>query len=225
MSSLTGSKTAFTLSLLVMGFAVASSAMVVPPAFAQNATNPGGNQTMPGGNQTMPGGNTTKPVAFLNSNGITTVQGGGNQTVAPGLGAMIMPGQIKGSVDVKQAIKTFLSENMNVTLNDAIATAATHVNGTAVAGHLDVVQGFLVYRVIAVDITKEIVYSVIVDAGNGSVLATQSVTLAQLMAMHGGMMGMHGGMMGGQMMQPPQMMQPQGNTTSQGPMMGMGFQA
>ncbi|AIF82994.1 hypothetical protein NTE_00918 [Candidatus Nitrososphaera evergladensis SR1] len=234
MSSLTGSKTVFSLSLLVMGFAVASSVMIVPAAFAQNTTSPGGNQTMPGGNQTTPGGNSTQPVAFPGSNSIVNVQLNGNQTMTPEQGAQ-MPGQMNGSINVKQAIKDFLTDNLNVTLGDAIATAEAQVaNGTTVAAHLDVVQGFLVYRVIVVDINNEIIHNVIVDAGNGSVLASQAISLAELAAMHGGMMmGPHGGMFGGggpgsqMMMQPPpEMMQPpSGNETSEGPMMGMGFQA
>jgi len=223
MSSLTGSKTVLALSLLALSFAIASPALVTPAAFAQNSTNPGGNQTAPGGNQTMPSGNSTTPVADLVSGGkIVTVQA--NQTMPPGPGGQ--PGQIQGSIDVKQAIKNFLSDNLNVTLSDAVATAEGQINGTAVVGHLDVVQGFLVYRVIVIDMTNEVVHSVIIDAGNGSVLASEAIPLSQLMAMHGGMMmGPHGGGMfggspgGGQMMQ-----QPPGNETSSGsPMAGMGF--
>ncbi|HEX6561698.1 MAG TPA: hypothetical protein VF016_06690 [Nitrososphaera sp.] len=71
MSSLTGSKSrkrttimsAFTISLLVLGFAIVASAIVVTPAaFAQNATTPSGNATQ-GGNMTQ-GGNATLPTAM-----------------------------------------------------------------------------------------------------------------------------------------------------------------
>jgi len=238
-----------------MGFAVASSAIVVPAAFAQNTTNPGGNNTVPGwnqtnpggnqavpggnvtqplatprngtmqdGNQTMPNGNSTQPVAFTanpnNKDGITMVQFSNNNSIMPEQGAQ-MQGQIRGTIDVKQAIKNFLADNVNVTLSEAVATAEAQINGTAVAGHLDVVQGFLVYSVIVVDMNNEIIHWVVVDAGDGSVLASHSIPLAQLEAMHGGMMGMHGGMFGssqgGQMM----MMPPGGNQTSQGSMTGM----
>ncbi|WP_158435242.1 PepSY domain-containing protein [Nitrososphaera viennensis] len=211
---------------MALGFAVASPAIVAPAAFAQDLASPEGNQTSPGGNQTAPGGNSTQTVAFVNNNnnnGITTIQDNGNQTVPEPEGQQLgQPGQITGTIDVKQAIKDFLTENLNVTLSEAVATAETQANGTAVVGHLDVVQGFLVYSVIVVDINNEMLHSVIVDAGDGSVLASQAIPLAQLGAMHGGMMmGPHGGMFGGpggQMMQPPP-----GNETSEGPMGGMGF--
>jgi hypothetical protein len=61
MSSLTGNRKVFILAVLAAGFAVASVAITMPVAAAQNATNSGGNMTTPGGNMTTPGGNMTTP--------------------------------------------------------------------------------------------------------------------------------------------------------------------
>ncbi len=218
MSSLTQNKTLLILSLLAVGFAAASPVMATPAAFAQNATNPGGNQTYPSGNSTQP----TAFEANGNNGMITTVQSNGSQLMVPGQGMMQNQGQmmIKGSIDVKQAIKDFLRDNVNVTLSDAVSAAEAQVNGTAVEGNLNVVQGFLVYTVIVVDINNEIVHFVVVDAGNGDVLASHAIPASELFAgMHGGGMmmggpGMHGGMYGGGGGPPMMMQPPQGNQTA-----------
>jgi hypothetical protein len=199
MSSITGNRTVFILALLAVGFATASLTAVTPLAFAQT-----------GGNM---GDNAAKNILIQNNLGDNNTQGNlGNNTMMPPM----MMGQITGSINVKQEIKNFLTDNVNTTLADAVSTAESQVNATAFAAHIDVVQGYLAYTVILADLNTDNINIVIVDAGNGSVLSSQTIPFDMFSAMHGhgAMMGGQGGMMGGSggmtMMPPPS---PPGNET------------
>ena len=87
--------------------------------------------------------------------------------------AMSQMPKINGTVNVGQAMKDFLDNNVKVTLSQAADTAAKQVsNGRAVGGHLHVVQGYLVYSIYVVDSSSQQAHMVIVDAGNGQVLYT-----------------------------------------------------
>ncbi|MEM2141304.1 hypothetical protein, partial [Nitrososphaera sp.] len=79
--------------------------------------------------------------------------------------------QINGTVNVKDAARNFVNENVKVSFVDAAATAQAQVEGGRVlGGHIGVVQGYLVYNFIVTDASGENVYKVIVDVGNGEVL-------------------------------------------------------
>jgi uncharacterized membrane protein YkoI len=97
------------------------------------------------------------------------------------------PPQIQGSVNLQNLIKS----NVKETFIDAANKAASVVsNGNIISGRLGIDQGSVVYQFTIVD-DKNIVYQVIVDAGNGSVLYTSP---GHQMG-EGGMLGM-GGMHG-----------------------------
>ena len=81
--------------------------------------------------------------------------------------------QINGSISVKDNIKNFLKENIKVPFISAAETAQKQIaNATVLAGHLGQTQGYLTYTYIIVDSTKDTVYKIIIDAGNGHVLYT-----------------------------------------------------
>jgi uncharacterized membrane protein YkoI len=81
--------------------------------------------------------------------------------------------EITGTVNVKDAARDFMNENIKVSFVDAATTAQAEVEGGKVlGGHIGVVQGYLVYNFIVADASGETVYKVIVDVGNGEVLYT-----------------------------------------------------
>lgn len=100
----------------------------------------------------------------------------------------VMP-QLNGSVNVQNAAKAFLRDNVKVPFSTAVETAQKTVsNGTVIGGQLTVAQGYLVYAFKVVNLDAGTSKMVIVDAGNGSVLYTTND-----MPMHfGGFGGGHG---------------------------------
>ncbi|AIC16972.1 PepSY domain-containing protein [Nitrososphaera viennensis] len=85
--------------------------------------------------------------------------------------------QITGSINAQQAAKDFLNENLNATFVDASDIAENQVvNGTVILGHLDVVQGYLVYNTTVANIGNDTAYSVIIDPSSGIVLAISEGT-------------------------------------------------
>ena len=81
--------------------------------------------------------------------------------------------QINGSVSVANEASNFISENVNVSFVEAAQTAQGQVtNGTVLGGHLNIVQGYLVYTFFVANTGSQTGHSVIVDAGNGDVLHT-----------------------------------------------------
>jgi uncharacterized membrane protein YkoI len=81
--------------------------------------------------------------------------------------------QLNGSVNVEQQSNQFIQDNVRVTFATALQTAQAEVgNGTAISGNLGVVQGYLVYIFKMANFDAQTSRTVIVDAGNGSVLYT-----------------------------------------------------
>lgn len=86
----------------------------------------------------------------------------------PGSDQTTQKPQIQGSINLQQIIQS----NVKTSFVDAANTAASSVtNGKVISGSLTLVQGSIVYMFQVID-DKNMVYSVIVDAGNGSVLYT-----------------------------------------------------
>ena len=96
------------------------------------------------------------------------------------------PPQIQGSINLQQT----LMSNVKIPFSTAEQTAASAVtNGKIIGGDLAVIQGSVVYSFKVTD-DKNLVYSVIVDAGNGKVLYTSQ---GQSMNFGGFGMGCHKG--------------------------------
>jgi uncharacterized membrane protein YkoI len=104
---------------------------------------------------------------------------------------------VAGSIKLSTVIGNALSSQIKVGLNQAavIAEKAVGNNSHAVAAHFGVENGYLVYTVWVIDGTYNF-HRVVVDAGDGKVLANQPISKEESMMMHG--MMMHGG---GMMMQ------------------------
>jgi uncharacterized membrane protein YkoI len=101
---------------------------------------------------------------------------------------------ITGSVPLLPTMMQALKSRVHTSLNDATTTALKSVGGnsSAVAAFIRPENGFLVYNVIVLDASNSI-HRVIVDAGNGKVLSSQSMSMMNMMMGPGmGMMG-HGG--------------------------------
>ena len=133
---------------------------------------------------------------------------------------------ITGSVPLGPTIAKAIASKVNVTLANASTTAekAVGANAHAAAVRIGVVHGFLVYMALVVDSNNNF-HGVLVDAGNGKVLAS---TQMSMMAMMQGGMGMMGpGMMGPGMMGPgmmcPGMMCPGMGMMQHGMMKGPGM--
>jgi uncharacterized membrane protein YkoI len=92
---------------------------------------------------------------------------------------------ITGSVSLAHLIAKTLASEVNVTLVNATTIAEKTVgsNAHAVSARLAVVHGFLVYRALVVDSNYDF-HTVVVDAGNGNVLSSAPLSIA-----NNGMMG------------------------------------
>ncbi|MDE1844652.1 MAG: PepSY domain-containing protein [Thaumarchaeota archaeon] len=99
------------------------------------------------------------------------------------------PPTIQGSINLQQTIMSNVQTKFS-TASDTAASAVT--NGKTIGGSLTVVQGFVVYSFKVID-DKNMVYSVIVDPANGTVLYTSPGHSFQL-----GGFGMGSFAMGGQ---------------------------
>lgn len=81
--------------------------------------------------------------------------------------------QLNGSINVREQSNQFIQDNVQVPFATALETAQAEVgNGTAISGNLGVVQGYLVYIFKLANFDAQTSRTVIVDAGNGSVLYT-----------------------------------------------------
>src|ERR687886_322514 len=88
-----------------------------------------------------------------------------NQTMTGGVS------QLNGSVNVQQQTNKFIQDNLRVPFATALETARAKVeNGTVVSGHVEIIQGYLVYIFKVVNFNSQTSRIVIVDAGNGGVL-------------------------------------------------------
>jgi hypothetical protein len=102
---------------------------------------------------------------------------------------------ITGSIPLGPTIAKAISSQVHVSLANASITAekAVGANAHAAAVRIGVVHGFLVYMALVVDSNNNF-HGVLVDAGNGKVLASIQMSMAAMMQM--GMMGPGMGMMG-----------------------------
>jgi uncharacterized membrane protein YkoI len=124
---------------------------------------------------------------------------------------------ITGSIPLEPTIVKAISSQVHVSLANAsiIAEKAVGANAHAAAVRIGVVHGFLVYMALVVDSNNNF-HGVLVDAGNGKVLASTQMSMAAMMQM--GMMGP--GMMGSGMMGPSMGMMQHGMMQGPGMMMG-----
>jgi uncharacterized membrane protein YkoI len=114
---------------------------------------------------------------------------------------------ITGSVPLGPTIAKAIASKVNVTLANASTTAekAVGANAHAVALRIGVVHGFLVYMALVVDSNNNF-HGVLVDAGNGKVLASTQMSMAAMMQSGMGINLMGPGMMQHGMMKGPGMM-------------------
>ena len=118
---------------------------------------------------------------------------------------------ITGSVPLGPTIAKAIASKVNVTLANASTTAekAVGANAHAVALRIGVVHGFLVYMALVVDSNNNF-HGVLVDAGNGKVLASTQMSMMAMMQSGMGinLMGPDMGMMGPQLTIQPGMAVP-----------------
>ena len=114
---------------------------------------------------------TTEYAAAQTKNNITT---GTKNTTIGASGT-----NITGSVSLAHLIAKTLASEVNVTLVNAttIAEKAVGINAHAVSARLTVVHGFLVYRALVADSNYDF-HTVLVDAGNGNVLSSAPLSIA-----------------------------------------------
>ena len=126
-------------------------------------------------------------------NNITTGMMGGNKLNMT-IGAS--GPNIAGSVSLAPLIAKAIASRVNVSLVNAatIAEKAVGTNAHAVSVRLAVVHGFLVYRALVVDSNYGF-HNVLVDAGNGKVLSSAPLSIANMLMRRG--MFMRNGMMNG----------------------------
>src|SRR5919106_2764893 len=102
--------------------------------------------------------------------------------------------QLNGSVNIPEQSNQFIQQSVQVPFATALETAQAEVgNGTAISGHLGVVQGYLVYIFKIANFDAETSRIVIVDAGNGSVLYTSGDMLLHFGGLGCGDSGYGGG--------------------------------
>ena len=102
---------------------------------------------------------------------------------------------ITGTIPLGPTIAKAISSQVHVSLANASITAekAVGANAHAAAMRIGVVHGFLVYMALVVDSNNNF-HGVLIDAGNGKVLASTQMSMMAMMQM--GMMGPGMGMMG-----------------------------
>jgi hypothetical protein len=125
------------------------------------------------------------------------------------MNSIMMSGQnITGSIKINPTIFNSIASQIKTNLSDAAASAQKELgnNSRVVAGHLDIVNGYLVYSICAIDPDMNI-HRLIVDTGNGNVLSSSKLSWQNMMMgmmMNPNMMGM--GMMNSGMMNKTGMM-------------------
>jgi uncharacterized membrane protein YkoI len=128
---------------------------------------------------------------------------------------------ITGTIQLGPIIAKAISSQVHVSLANASTTAekAVGANAHAAAVKIGVVHGFLVYMALVVDSNNN-VHGVLVDAGNGKVLASTQLSMAAMeqSGMEVNLMGP--GMMGPGMMGPGMGMMQHGMMKGPGMMMG-----
>ena len=108
----------------------------------------------------------------------------------------MMDANVTGSIPLGPAIAKAIASQVHVNLANASTTAekAIGVNAHSVAVKIRVVHGFLVYMALVVDSSNNF-HGVLVDPGNGKVIASTPVSFEAMMRSEMGMM-MGSGMMG-----------------------------
>jgi len=124
---------------------------------------------------------------------------------------------ITGTIPLGPTIAKAISSQVHVSLANASITAekAVGANAHAAAVRIGVVHGFLVYMAVVLDSNNNF-HGVLVDAGNGKVLASTQLSMGAMMQM--GMMGPS--MMGSGMIGPSMGMMQHGMMHGPGMMMG-----
>jgi len=130
--------------------------------------------------------------ALTRSNITTGMMGGNKLNMSIGASGP----NITGSVSLAPLIAKAIASRVNVSLVNAatIAEKAVGTNAHAVSIRLAVIHGFLVYRALVVDSNYGF-HTVLVDAGNGKVLSSAQLPIANML-MHRGML-IRNGMMSG----------------------------
>jgi uncharacterized membrane protein YkoI len=79
--------------------------------------------------------------------------------------------KITGSVHAEQSVKNVIKDNLKISYLQASQIAAKQIpNGAIVGGHLEVVQGYLVYTFFVVNTQDQTGHIITIDAGNPTVL-------------------------------------------------------
>lgn len=150
-----------------------------------------------------------KASAQMSSTNNTTGTAGANiqdrqPMVGPNLMIMGSSGaNISGSVPIFPTISKAIASQVHTSLINATINAEKRIGNSnvhAVAAHLGIENGFLVYTVWIVDSNNNNFYRVIVDAGNGKVISSQQISSRE-MVHAGDMMMMKPGI--GMMIPPP----------------------
>src|SRR5207253_3465051 len=129
---------------------------------------------------------------------------------------------ITGSIPFGPTIFKAISSQVHVSLANASITAEKAVGASAHAAavRIGVVHGFLVYMALVIDSNNNF-HGVLVDAGNGKVLASTQMSMAAIMQSDMGINLMGPGMMGPSMgMMCPEIMMVDGMMKGPGMMMG-----
>jgi hypothetical protein len=112
---------------------------------------------------------------------------------------MMMGANVTGSIQLGPTIAKAIASQVHVSLANAstIAEKAVGANAHAAAVRIGVVHGFLVYMALVVDSDNNF-HGLLVDPGNGKVLASTPIPFGALGMMMGGggMIGPGMGMMG-----------------------------
>jgi uncharacterized membrane protein YkoI len=119
----------------------------------------------------------------------------------------MMGANLTGSIALGPTIAKAIVSQVHVSLANASTTAEKGVgaNAHAAAVRIEVVHGFLVYMALVVDSNNNF-HGVLVDAGNGKVLASTQMSMAAMEQSGMGINLMGPGMMQHGMMQGPGMM-------------------
>jgi hypothetical protein len=152
------------------------------------------------GLSTSPIASTHDASAQANSNMTGSMMGGGRSNQSP---SSFGP-NITGTVAIGPTIAKAIASQVHVSLANAstIAEKAAGPNAHAVAVRIGVVHGYLVYMGLVIDSNNNF-HGVLVDPGNGKVLASTQMSLAGMMHGGMGMMGPGMGMMNQGMMSKP----------------------
>jgi len=161
-----------------------------------------------------------EPVAAQTSNNSSNMSGAGQNQSKMNMGTY--GPNITGSIPLGPTIAKAIASQVHVTLAIASTTAekAVGANANAAAVRIGVVHGFLVYMALVIDSNNNF-HGVLVDAGNGKVLASTQMSMAAMMQSGMGINLMGPGMMGPSMgMMGPEFMMQHGMMKAPGMMMG-----